>query len=176
MQLLRQKSPFAHKAIVHCLNHFSDGKELLQTSKSSLEFIAGPIQDLFQKYPANLISILKKLSVIAIRFSQTYLHVPNVDWHKRLDTRAKYLDDLLAALSPTDLARSLTRSDQSMFAQLSREQLMDEQSPITETLHKRWCDLVMAVKECCTAMPEFVQFIQECIQVSVSSSPHKDTS
>ncbi|PCH00491.1 Guanine-nucleotide dissociation stimulator CDC25 [Penicillium occitanis (nom. inval.)] len=164
-KLLRQKSPFAHKAIVQCLNHFSDGKELQQTSKSSLDFIAGPIQDLFQKYPANLISILKKLSVIAIRFRQTYIHVPNVDWNKRLDTRAKYLDDLLAALSPTDLARSLTRSDQSMFAQLSREQLMDEQNPIAEVLHTRWCDLVMAVREYCTAMPESLQSIQECIQI-----------
>ncbi|EEA19511.1 conserved hypothetical protein [Talaromyces marneffei ATCC 18224] len=165
-KLLQQKSPFAHKAIVQCLNHFVNGKEPpKQTAKSSLDFIAGPIQDLFQKYPANLISILKKLSVIAIRFRQTYIHVPNVDWHKRLDTRAKYLDDLLAALSPTDLARSLTRSDQSMFAQLSREQLMDEQNSITGVLHTRWYDLAMAVRDCCTAMPEFVQLIQECIQI-----------
>ncbi|EED13825.1 conserved hypothetical protein [Talaromyces stipitatus ATCC 10500] len=166
-KLLRQKSPFAHKAVVQCLSHFPDakGETPKLSNKSSLDFIAGPIQDLFQKYPANLVSILKKLSVIAIRFRQTYIHVPKVDWNKRLDTRAKYLDELLKALSPTDLARSLTRADNQLFGQLSREALTDDQNTIPDMLHARWGDLVMAVRECCTAMPDFVQFIQECIQI-----------
>lgn len=104
--------------------------------------------------------------MVAIRFQETYIHVPSIDWKKRLDTRAKYLDDLLAALSPADLARSLTRSDQTMFASLSREKFVSEQDPIVETLHTRWSDLAVSVRDCCTALPEFVPFIQDCIKVS----------
>ncbi|EED11795.1 conserved hypothetical protein [Talaromyces stipitatus ATCC 10500] len=176
-KLLRQKSPFAHKAVLQCLRHFPDakGETPKLPNKPSLDFIAGPIQELFQDYTADLVSILKKLSVINIRFRQTYIHVPKVNWNKRLDTRAKYLDEWLKALSPKDLARSLTRADNQLFGQLSREALTDDQNKIPDMLHARWGDLVMAVRECCTAMPDFVQFIQECIQILYNMRNYNST-
>ncbi|OKL63559.1 hypothetical protein UA08_01929 [Talaromyces atroroseus] len=176
-KLLRGKSPLAHKAVVHSLSQFQNGKDaqIPQTNTPSLDFIVGPIQELFKRYPANLVSTLKTLSVVAIRFQKTQIHVPNVDWYKKLDTRVPFLDNLLASLSATELARSLNRADQSMFSQLSPEQLMNEQSPIIEALHTRWCDLVVAVWECCTALPDHVPWIQECIEILHSLHNYNST-
>lgn len=171
-QLLREKSPFAHKAVVRSLSHFQTGKDaqMPQTNTPGLAFIAGPIQDLFRQYPANLASTLKTLSVVAIRFQKAYIHVPNVDWQKKLDTRVPFLDDMLAAHSAKELARSLARADESMFSQLKdRNQLTNElranQSTVIESIHTRWCNLAEAVWECCTALPDHVPWVQECIEV-----------
>lgn len=162
---------------MHSLSQFQNGKDSQPppTNKPSLDFIAGPIQDLFKQYPANLISTLKTLSVVGIRFQKTHIHVPNVDWHTRIDTRAPFLNNLLASLSATELARSLSRADEAMFAQLSREQLANKHSPIIEALHARWCDLAVAVWECCTALPDIIPWIQECIEVRSLHQPIERT-
>jgi hypothetical protein len=94
--------------------------------------------------------------------------VPYMDWHKKLDTQVPLLDSLLSSLSASDFARSLTRSDESKFSQLSREKLMAEQNPTVEALHERWSTLSMNVYECCIALPEIVSYIQQSAEVCSS--------
>jgi hypothetical protein len=136
-----------------------------------LEFITGPIQGLFRGQPTGLTSILKVLSVLAVRFRKTYVHVSEMDWDHRFDTSVPFLDDLLVSISPTDLARTLTDGDESDFAPLSRSQITVENQPTVDALQKKWHALSLAVWESCTALPELVGYIRECIEVSCVKSP-----
>lgn len=161
------KSPFAHRAIVECLSQFQANSvgEASRTYAPGFEFIAGPIQALFKASRLGLYNTVKLLSVVSTRFQQTYIHVPHMDWHKKLDTQVPLLNSLLASHSATDFARSLTRSDESKFSQLSREKLMGEQNPTVEALHERWSTLSTNVYECCIALPEIVSYIQQSAEV-----------
>lgn len=161
------KSPFAHRAIVECLCQFQpeNAAEKPQAYEPGFDFIAGPIQALFKASRMGLYNTVKLLSVVSIRFQQTYIHVPYMDWHRRLDTQVPLLNRLLASLSATDFARSLTRSDESKFSQLSREKLMDEHDPTVLDLHERWSTLATNVYECCIALPETVSYIQQSAEV-----------
>ncbi|KAH8703708.1 hypothetical protein BGW36DRAFT_287136 [Talaromyces proteolyticus] len=176
-KIMRTKSPFAHRAIVQCLSQFQDQgiAGISQARMSGFEFIAGPIQGLFKASSLGLYNTVKLLSVLRVRFQQTYIHVPQMDWHKKLDTRVPLLDSLLASLSAADLARSLTRSDESKFAQLSRDKLMSEDNPTVEALHDRWSILATSVFECCTALPEIVPYIQQCAEILHSLRNYNST-
>lgn len=175
---MRTKSPFGYRAIVECLSQFQSNSvgQASRTYKPGFEFIAGPIQALFKASRLGLYNTVKLLSVVSIRFQQTYIHVPYMDWHKKLDTQVPLLNSLLSSLSATDFARSLTRSDESKFSQLSREKLMGEQNPTVEALHERWSTLSMNVYECCTALPEIVPYIQQSAEVISFLSFHFEVS
>jgi hypothetical protein len=166
-QLMSTKSPFSHRAIVECLSQFQPNSvgEASLTYAPGFEFIAGPIQALFKASRQGLYNTVKLLSVVSIRFQQTYIHVPYMDWHKKLDTQVPLLNSLLVSDSATDFARSLTRSDESKLSQLSREKLMDDKNPMVMALHERWSTLSTNVYECCTALPEIVSYIQQSAEV-----------
>ncbi|KAL1968038.1 hypothetical protein VTN77DRAFT_2167 [Rasamsonia byssochlamydoides] len=163
---LRTRSPFAHRALVQCLTKYQNGEadDLPRSTGPGFEFIAGPIQGLFRGNPAGLTSILKVLSVLAVRFRQTYVHVTTMDWNHKFETSVPFLDDLLASISPTDLAQTLTRADESDFAGLSRAQITMKNEPTVAALQNKWHALSSAVWECCTALPELVGYIRECIE------------
>ncbi|CRG82879.1 Piezo-type mechanosensitive ion channel component 1 [Talaromyces islandicus] len=166
-KLMSTKSPFAHRAIVECLSRFQPNSAgaASRTYAPGFEFIAGPIQALFNASRLGLYNTVKLLSVVSIRFQQTYIHVPHMDWHKKLDTQVPLLNSLLASHSATDFARSLTRSDDSKLSQLSREKLIDDKNPTVEALHERWSTLSTNVYECCTALPETVPYIQQSAEI-----------
>lgn len=152
---------------MQCLTRYQNGEadDLPRHTGPGFEFIAGPIQELFRGHPTGLTSVLKVLSVLAVRFRQTYVHVPTMDWNHKFETSVPFLDDLLASISPADLAHTLHRSDESDFARLSRSQITVENEPTVDALHNKWHKLSCAVWECCTALPELVGYIRECIEV-----------
>jgi hypothetical protein len=120
---------------------------------------------LFRNRPPDLASILKVLSVLSIRFRRIYVQAAEMDWKTAFDTSVSFLDDLLTSISSRDLTRTLTRSDQADFSRLSREQVMRENDPTVEALLEKWYALSNAVWECCTALPELVSYMQDCIEV-----------
>lgn len=143
-----------------------DDHDMPLTFRPGFEFIAGPIQGLFKNHPPSLTSILKMLSVLAIRFRRTYVHTSEMDWNRRFETSVPFIDDLFASISASDLARTLTNLDEEDFSGLSRQNIIND-DVIVRDLIAKWNALSTAVWECCTALPELTGYIQECVQVSL---------
>ena len=129
------------------------------------DFIAGPIQRLFKEHPPSLTAILKVLCVLEIRFRRMYLHIPEMDWNESFDTTVTFFEDVLASTSAVDLARTLTTTDEGHFSELDEQGLMSE-SPVARQIVVEWHTLSMAVWEVCSALPDLIPSIQECVQVS----------
>ncbi|KAL1851945.1 hypothetical protein Plec18167_007554 [Paecilomyces lecythidis] len=163
---LRTRSPFAHRALVQCLFNFheADQSNTSFMHGPAFDFIAGPIQKIFKDHPPSLTSILKMLSVLAVRFRRTYIHTSKMNWMHSFDVAVPFLEDVFGSISPADLARTLTTSDELDFGRLSRDDIINE-GPIQNHLIRRWHGLATAVWECCLALPDLSSYIQDCIQV-----------
>ncbi|KAJ9328243.1 hypothetical protein DTO027B5_1738 [Paecilomyces variotii] len=163
---LRTRSPFAHRALVQCLLNFheADQSNISFVDGPAFEFIAGPIQRIFKDHPPSLTSILKMLSVLAVRFQRTYIHTSKMNWMQNFDVSVPFVEDVFGSISPADLARTLTTSDELDFARLSRGDIINE-GPTLKHLVARWHALATAVWECCLALPDLSSYIQDCIQV-----------
>lgn len=128
------------------------------------DFVTGPIQRLFKEHPPSLGGILKVLCVLEVRFRRTYVHVPEMNWNEYFDTSVVFLEDVLASTSAEDLAGTLTSTDESHFSELNQQGVMPE-SPMAWQINTGWHFLSMAVWEVCSALPELIGYIQECVQV-----------
>lgn len=137
-------------------------------------FIAGPIQRLFKEHPPSLTDILKVLCVLEVRFRQTYVHVPEMDWNESFNTVVTFLEDVLASTSAVDLAGTLTSIDEGNFSDLDQQSIMIG-SAVARQITSEWHSLSMAVWEVCSALPDSLGYIQECAQVNniSNSSPLK---
>lgn len=166
-QHLRTRSPFAHRVLFRCLLKFhgEDEQDGSFVNSPGFEFIAGPIQKIFKDHPPSLTSILKMLSVLGIRYRRTYIHSSKINWSQRFDVTVPFLEDVFGSISPADLARTLTTSDELDFARLSREDIINE-GPIFKRLTARWHALATAVWESCIALPDLSSYVHECVQVS----------
>ncbi|KAF7128838.1 hypothetical protein CNMCM5793_003747 [Aspergillus hiratsukae] len=164
---LRGRSPFAHRALVQCLLTMQSqtGLDVPLVSSQTLafEFIAGPIQGLFQDSPPSLTSILKVLSVLGMRFQQAYVHAREMNWVQPFNTSVFFLDDLLASTSAVDFARTLTNIDEGQFSKLTPSSVAEE-SPLAVRLIEEWELLSTAAWECCSALPDLVPYLQECAE------------
>lgn len=133
------------------------------------EFITGPIQRLFKEHPPSLGDILKVLCVLEVRFRRTYVHASEMNWKHYFDTGITFLADVLASTSAEDLAGTLTSIDENHFSGLNPQNAMPE-SPAVWHINTEWNSLSMAVWEVCSALPELIGYIQECVQVCENSS------
>ncbi|GFF26852.1 hypothetical protein IFM61606_09835 [Aspergillus udagawae] len=169
---LRGRSPFAHRALVHCLLSMQSqtGLDVPLVSSQTLafEFIAGPIQNLFQDSPPSLTSILKVLSVLRVRFQRAYVHAREMNWVRPFNTSVCFLDDLLASTSAVDFARTLTNIDEGQFSTLTPPSIAEESS-VALRLIEEWGLLSTAVWECCAALPDLVPYLQECAEALLTS-------
>ncbi|OJJ84264.1 uncharacterized protein ASPGLDRAFT_66532 [Aspergillus glaucus CBS 516.65] len=162
---LRRRSPFAHRALVQSLLTVQSGGEHRPplSPVPGFDFIAGPIQRLFKEHPPSLTAILKVLCVLEVRFERMYLHIPEMDWYERFDTTVTFFEDVLASTSAVDLARTLTTTDEGHFSELDERDLMTE-GPVARQIIVEWHTLSMAVWEVCSALPDLIPYIQECVQ------------
>ncbi|KXG46106.1 Guanine-nucleotide dissociation stimulator CDC25 [Penicillium griseofulvum] len=168
---LRSRSPFAHRALVHCLLAVQTGGPHHDMSKphtAGFEFIAGPIQALFMGQQGRLTAMLKMLSVLAIRFRRQYIHPPTMDWKTPFDTSIPFLDDYLDSTSPADLARTMNGADEHLFAELTRESLITE-DVVVGRLQTQWRTLSTSVWECCSALPDLIPYLQECAKTLLTT-------
>ena len=166
MKLLRNKSPFAHRALVRCLHTVQDTENDLSLSPvPGFDFIASPIQRLFKEHPPSLTAILKVLCVLDVRFQQTYVHIPEMDWNKCFDTSVTFLEDMLASTSAMDMAHTLTSTDEGCFSELNPQSIMME-SPVFLQLTAEWHSLSVVVWEVASALPDSISYLEECVQVS----------
>lgn len=133
------------------------------------DFITGPIQRLFKEHPPSVRDVLKVLCVLEVRFRQTYIHIPVMNWNEYFNTDITFLEDVLASTSAEDLASTLTSTDESLFSGLSQQNIMSE-SPTVRQITTEWHLLSMAVWEVCSGLPEYMEYMQECIQVCNSTS------
>lgn len=88
-----------------------------------------------------------------------------MDWNESFDTTVTFFEDVLASTSAVDLARTLTTTDEGHFSELDEQGLMSE-SPVARQIVVEWHTLSMAVWEVCSALPDLIPSIQECVQVS----------
>ncbi|EAW09278.1 uncharacterized protein ACLA_034810 [Aspergillus clavatus NRRL 1] len=164
---LRGRSPFAYRALVHCLLSIEPKNNLNiplpPSDVPAFGFIAAPIQNLFQVSPPSLNNILKVLSALAVRFEQAYVHVREMNWDQPFNTAVCFLDDLLASTSASDFARTLTNIDEGHFSQLTPQDMIED-SPMVAQLAEEWELLSTATWECCTALPDLIPYIQECVE------------
>ena len=168
MKHLRNKSPFAHRALVRCLHTVQDTEDDSSLSPvPGFDFIAGPVQRLFKEHPPSLTAILKVLCVLDVRFQQTYVHIPEMDWNKCFDTSVTFLEDMLASTSAMDMAHTLTSTDEGYFSELNPQSIMME-SPVFLQLTAEWHSLSVAVWEVASALPDSISYLEECVQVSES--------
>ncbi|KAJ5396897.1 hypothetical protein N7509_005010 [Penicillium cosmopolitanum] len=162
---LRTKSPFAHRAIAQCLTavHPDSAPDLAKTSTRSFEFVAGPIQRLFQDRPESLTDMLKICNVFAVRFRRQYINTAKVPWDRQFDASYPFLEDCLGSSSPSDLARTLTTLDKGDFAHLTRSSIIAHDET-TKGILANWEDLTVSVWECCSAIPDLTLYLRECAQ------------
>lgn len=131
------------------------------------EFIARPIQRLFITQPGNLTTILRALTVLAVRYRRKYIHTVNMDWNLKFDTAIPFLEDCLTSTSARDLAYTLTIKDKLDFVKLSQQSILSEDSTVRRILDN-WHALKISVWECCSALPDLTLDLQNCAQVSLS--------
>lgn len=136
------------------------------SSTPGFDFIASPIQRLFSSHSTTLMGILKVLSVLAIRFRQTYVHTAQMDWNMPFDVDTSSIQGLFDSTSSYDFVRLRTNSDGKAFASLSPEGVIANDS-LTRQYLANWEKLVSSVFECCSALPDRIEYIQECVQVSL---------
>ncbi|PIG89913.1 hypothetical protein AARAC_003491 [Aspergillus arachidicola] len=161
---LRNRSPFAHRALLHCLLTLqSGGNYEIPNATPGFEFIADPIQGLFKELPPSLTSILKVLSVLRVRFERQYVHARTMNWIQPFDIDFSLYEDLTGSTSAADFARTLTNADERSFSALTPQQVMAEDPVVTKLLAK-WESLSIEVWECCTALPDMIPYIQDCVQ------------
>jgi hypothetical protein len=133
-------------------------------------FLVSPIQGLFRGQLNDLSSMLKKLSVLAIRFERMYHQEAVMDWASPFGVESPFLDDLFASPSPAVLARTITHSDERDFANLSIQSFVTE-DPVLQSLVRNWNMLCIDVEECCMAHPWLVSHFRDTIGVSNSNIP-----
>ncbi|KAL4922239.1 hypothetical protein BDW62DRAFT_80010 [Aspergillus aurantiobrunneus] len=158
---LRGRSPFAHRAVTRALQ--AAGLQLdLPNPQPGFEFIVGPIQRLFRD-PPSVKSILKVLCVLGIRFERTYLHSRDMNWSRPFSIAFSLFEDIeRSSSSSLELARGLTSLDEQDFAALTEEGTFDKN--IANRLSVRWELLSIDVWECCKALPDQLEVIQESLQ------------
>lgn len=166
-KLLRNRSPFAHRALVQCIKTVRPdaAQDTRQSAGSGFEFVAGPIQRFFKDQPPSLTSILKVFSVLAVRFRRQYVHTSRMDWKSPFDTGILFLEHCLSSSSPEDLAHTLISSDEVDYAGLSRQNILANDA-VVKSLLANWHILSISVWECCSALPDITPSLRECAQVS----------
>lgn len=142
--------------------------DISQDNTPGFAFIAAPIQSLFEGEPG-LAGILQALSVLAIRFRRTYLHAPRIDWRQPFDVDMFFFQHLFNATSADDFAHSLTSIDEAAFATLTPENIIADDT-IAQQYLARWETLAISVYECASALPNLIEFIHACVQVSPTSA------
>ncbi|KAJ5111100.1 Guanine-nucleotide dissociation stimulator CDC25 [Penicillium argentinense] len=160
---LQTKSPFAHRAVVQCLLAIRPeaAADMPLPSTRGFEFVAGPIQQLFQDRPESLTNMLKICNVFAVRYRRQYINTAKVPWNMTFDASYPFLEDYLGSSSPSDLARTLTSLDKGDFASLSRQSIV-AQDEIVKDLLESWQVLTVSVWECCSAIPDLPAYLREC--------------
>ncbi|RAL10618.1 uncharacterized protein BO97DRAFT_123580 [Aspergillus homomorphus CBS 101889] len=166
-QHLRSRSPFAHRALTVCLRALRGTQLVVSPTTPAFEFIAGPIQELFKEISPSLKSILKVLCVSAVRFQHTYVHARRMNWTRPFKINVPFLEDLTTSTSPLDFARTITSNDEGLLTGLSQKSFM-EPGPVVKRVFTEWELLSIAVWECCTALPDLVGYIEECVQALVA--------
>lgn len=135
-KLLQTQSPFAHRAVLQCLVDLRPGTAsgFPQPPLNGFEFVARPIQILFQKRPYSLTEILKIRDVFAFRFQRDYINTAKVPWNKPFDSTFSFLEECFTSSSASDLARTLTNMDKGDFANLSQQSIMAQDKIVTDFL------------------------------------------
>lgn len=87
-----------------------------------------------------------------------------MDWRSPFNVNISFIKELFDAASADDFARTLTASDEEAFASLSPQNLAADDLIAKEYL-ARWDMLSASVWECCSALPDWIKFVQECVQV-----------
>lgn len=104
------------------------------------------------------------LCVLAVRFRETYVHAAHMDWHHPFNVDVSFLKDIFHSSSPADLAHTLTNSDSSTFGKLSRRNVIEDE--VVRQYRTSYDVLSHSVWECCLVLPDRIEYIQECAQVS----------
>lgn len=126
-------------------------------------FLVEPIQCLFRSQVSGLSSMLKRLSVLAVRFDRGYRETGS-NWATPFDADPPYLSDLFTSNQPGVLARRLTHWDERVFSNLSMDSFLADTTqlrPLTES----WLCLWKIIYECCIAHPDMVGFYKDCVRV-----------
>ncbi|KAJ5116225.1 hypothetical protein N7456_000573 [Penicillium angulare] len=172
---LRSRSPFARRALVHCLQTIvpETAATIPDSKLAGFQFIAGPIQSLFMDQPPGLTTILKVFSVLAVRFRRQYIHSSRMDWYTPFDITNSFLEDCRNSTSAKDLARVLTSADEVDFAPLTRQSITTG-DVMTKRIATNWNNLSLAVWECCTAIPDLTTYLRDCTQASLQNATFRD--
>ncbi|KAF7586715.1 hypothetical protein BBP40_008413 [Aspergillus hancockii] len=147
---------------IHLLNHLRGNYEIPNTTPG-FDFIATPIQGLFKTFQPSLSSILKVLSVLRVRFQRQYVHARTMNWSLPFDMDFTFFENLTGSTSAEDFARTLTTVDERSFSVLKPQNVMAKDAVLTRLLTD-WETLSIAVWECCTALPDMIPYIQDCVQ------------
>ena len=86
-----------------------------------------------------------------------------MNWIQPFDIDFSLYEDLTGSTSAADFARTLTNADERSFSALTPQQIMAK-------LLTKWESLSIEVWECCTALPDMIPYIQDCVQVRVDIS------
>jgi hypothetical protein len=150
-QELLNRNPFAHWVVSEAL------RKSLQTnceiSSPDLNFVIGPLKACLEAKHENLIMLLRRLSILQIRFERLYSPEEDIPWTRSFCTSTD-LFDLITKTPLKHVAASLTTVDKAKLEQAS-----------THHLNQRWNDLCEATRECAIAVPELKAHLLSLAQV-----------
>ncbi|KAI9733523.1 MAG: hypothetical protein M1835_003429 [Candelina submexicana] len=163
---LRNRSPLAHQALLHCLSSAS----YLPTSLSlpfDLEVISGPLGSLMGDRTLPLSAMLDILPILAIRFNRTYIRAMPFAW-PRFTIRVDVLKALIAS-NPTEFAKDVTISDKKDFDRLCPD-AFKTRAPHLIYMNMKWNSFCDAIAECCEAHPGLSYHLGKIAQVRIAQS------
>ena len=133
---------------------------------ASLEVICGPLRDLIQNQPGNLVRILKHLEVLEARFQRQYLQEEEMDWTCDFDTSTDFFD-CVTTISPRNFAGFLTESDLDAFRLLDPQNIINGDSYL-QHMHRQWNRRCQAAQESIAAESYLSARLVDLAQASTS--------
>lgn len=162
-QILRDRSPLAHRALSHCLQSAPRS-----TTRShvhfDLEFLIGQLRYLFQS--RTLGAILSILPILEIRFDHTYNSVlDDINWRESFRIEVDSFDNLIAGTSAKQFASDATISDKRDMDLLCPTGFKYRDAHRIY-LERKSNAITIEVAEYCIAHPPLMHYFREVVEVS----------
>ena len=136
----------AYWAVSHSLQQLCNASDPYQV----LDFILGPIKELFVTNNRSLIHTLKRLAILAVRFEDTVVNAVSVDWTSPFSTNFSFLEEIENRTSE-ELAISVTDADYIHFNNLCPQDFLNHSNGRRQQIGRLWQTLSSDIKECVIA-------------------------
>ena len=120
-------------------------------------------RDLIADQSYDVMQMVKRFSILNIRFGYAILRTADFDWHKLLSTQFSLLDGI-ESKNPENLADSITASVTALFRGVSMANVLTY-GPSVKAITANWSDMSDDVAACLIADPNLAPYMMELAEV-----------